>query len=147
MQMKYNKNNIFIIILIFSLTLFSYSCKNINREIKENIESIQNSCPQNLGNGATLTKVELSGNKTIEYYITISDMENIDSFDEKTMKSLKEEIIKDIKKGEGTEEKKAEEEVISIKTILIEYGYTVRYYYYNTNNKELGKLEINKNNL
>lgn len=142
--MRNNLTNILYRVFISSLLILTFSCRNVNENIKEEISFIQKNCPKNMGDGAMLTNVELLENeKIIEYHITMSDMENLESFDDKTLKSLKIETIKEI--NELNEN--SNNEIISIKNILEEKEYIVRYIFSNNKNVELGRFEISKNNL
>jgi hypothetical protein len=124
------------IIFLTALSFIFISCNNASHvasQMREEIQTIKNVCPQYQGNGVTITDANFyESEKVLEYVYSI---ENVKSIDASTIAEMKKLLIKELEKEEPVYE------------ILKNYDYRMRYIYTDTEGNELCNIEITKYDL
>ncbi len=121
--------------------MFAY-CNNfsgqLNAELKKEMQSLKNQCPQDQGSGVIITDVNFYENEKILEYI--SSIEGVEYIDEDGVKSMKAAIVGSFSVDVSSFEK------FSIKTVL-KNGYRFRYIYTDVEGNKLCEIDITKDDL
>lgn len=136
---KMKKASKFFLALMVIPFVFISCGNNIAKQLKEEMKTLKSQCPQDQGNGVTLTDVNFyEKEKVLEYVCSIAGM---DSLDASITILMKEAMVEALSSGVSISEK------ISINTIMKTYDYRFRYIYNNLEGNKLCEIEITKSDL
>jgi hypothetical protein len=137
------KNSKQIILLLMAFPLIFMSCGNdVSTQLKKEMQSMKDACPQYQGNGVTMTDVNFYENEKVMEYI--ASIEGVDSLDATTINLMKQGIV-GVFNGEDATLSGFEK--FSVKTVLKTYGYKFRYIYTDTEGNKLCEIVISKDDL
>ncbi|MDR2146545.1 MAG: hypothetical protein LBE91_08835 [Tannerella sp.] len=138
---KIIRNSFFV--LLTSLPLLLTYCGNntaerIKNQLRQEIQAIKSQCPQDQGNGLTITDANFHENEKIMEYVY--SIVGLDSIDDATVEDMKNSMITAFRSEiSGTER-------LSIKLIL-KNGYRYRYIYNDTAGNKLCEINITEDDL
>ncbi|MDL2262001.1 hypothetical protein LJC11_00675 [Bacteroidales bacterium OttesenSCG-928-I21] len=130
-----------IIIIILSLPILLLACGNDNvaKQLKNEMQSLKEQCPQYLGDGLVMTDVNFyEAEKILEYVCSI---EGIYYLEPSLIDEMKESMLDSFDNDISLFEE------LSIKTTIKQYDYTFRYIYTDIDGNELCTIDIDKNDL